>query len=325
MMLTRRNYVCLAASSAVLSTFSPFAWAQTYPSQPVRIVVGVPAGSANDVIARMIAQWLSDRLGRPFIVENRPGASSRIATEMVVRSAPDGYTLVLLATSSAINGTLYDKLPYNVIRDIAPVASIVRSPQVMLVHPSLPAKTVPEFIDYAKTNPGKINMASAGSGTGTHLFGELFKMMAGVDMVHVPYRGGAPALIDLVAGRAQVMFLVPFGALEHVRTGKLRALAVTTSTRSETLPDTPAMSEFLPGYEASGWFGIGAPKATPTEIISKLNREINLGLSDPVLKARLTKLAGNPFPASPAEFGKFLVDETAKWARVLRFSGLKVD
>jgi tripartite-type tricarboxylate transporter receptor subunit TctC len=325
MTLCRRQFLHLTATGALLSGVSRFAWGQAYPSRPVRILVGVTAGSANDIVARSIGQWLSERLGQPFVIENRPGAGSNLATDFVVKSAPDGYTLILLATSSAINGTLYEKLPFNIIRDIAPVAAIIRAPQVMVVHPSVPAETVPELIAYARANPGKINMASAGTGTGTHLFGELFKMMAGVDMVHVPYRGGAPALTDLIAGQVQVMFVVPVGLLDHVRAGRLRALAVTTRDPVDVLPAVPPMAEFLPDYEASGWFGIGAPRATPADVIDTLNREINSGLADPRMKARLADQGGTSFPISPAEFGKFLTDESEKWAKVIRFAGMKAE
>jgi tripartite-type tricarboxylate transporter receptor subunit TctC len=323
MKLPRRQFLHLAAGAAVLPAVSRFAWAQAYPARPVRIVVGFVAGSAGDILARLIGQWLSDRLGQAFIIENRPGAGSNIATEAVVRAPADGYTLLMLSPSSAINATLYDNLKFNFIRDIAPVASIVNQPQLMLVHPSVPARTVPEFIAYAKANPGKISMASSGTGTSPHIAGELFKMMAGVDIVHVPYRGGAPALTDLIAGQVQLMFPVPSTSIEYIRQGTLRPLAVTSATRWGALPDTPAIGEFVPGYEASTWFGIGAPRHTPAEIVAKLNKEINAGLADPKMRARLDDLGGGVFASSPAEFGKLLADETEKWGKVVKFAGLK--
>ena len=300
---------------------SRVAWAQTYPTRPVRLIVGVAAGGGTDIVARLISQWLSERLGQQFIVENRPGAGSNIATEVVVRAPPDGYTLLTVGAPAAINATLYyDKLNFNFIRDIAPVAGIMRGPLVMLVNPSFPAKTVPEFIAYAKANPGKINMASGGNGTTPHVTGELFKMMTGVDMVHVPYRGAGPAITDLLGGQVQVLFDNP---IEHIRAGRLRALAVTTTTRSEALPDIPTLGEFVPGYDASGWFGIGAPKDTPVQIIDRLNREINACLADPRMKARLTDLGGIVLSGSPADFGKHIAEETEKWAKVIKFAGIK--
>jgi tripartite-type tricarboxylate transporter receptor subunit TctC len=313
----------LAAGAAAVPTVSRFAWAQAYPSRPVRIVVGFAPGSANDILARLIGQWLSERLGQPFIIENRPGAATNIATEAVARTPADGHTLLMVSPSSAINATLYDNLKFNFIRDIAPVASIVNQPQLMLVHPSVRAKTVPEFIAYAKANPGKISMASSGIGTSPHLAGELFKMMAGVDIVHVPYRGGAPALTDLLAGQVQVMLPVPSTSIEYVRQGTLRPLAVTTATRWTAMPDIPTIGEFVPGYEASTWFGIGAPRNISAEIVDKLNKEVNAGLADLKMMARLDDLGGGIFANSPAEFGKLLVDETEKWGRVVRFSGAK--
>jgi tripartite-type tricarboxylate transporter receptor subunit TctC len=301
----------------------PQAWAQTYPSRPVRIVVGVAPGSANDILARLIGQWLSDRLGQPFIIENRPGAATNIATEAVVRAPADGHTLLMFAPSSATNATLYDKLNFVFLRDIVPVASLVRQPQILLVHPLVPARTVSEFIGYAKANPGKLNMASSGNGTSVHVAGELFKMMAGVDIVHVPYRGGAPALTDLLAGQVQVMFPVPSSSIEYIREGLLRPLGVTTATRWEMLPNIPAIGEFVPGYEATTWFGIGAPMHTPAAIIDRLNREINAGLVDPKMNARLDDLGGGAFVSSPAEFGKLIAEETEKWGKVVRFAGIK--
>ena len=320
MKLPRRTFLHLAAGAAALPAFSRAAVAQTYPTRPVKLVVGFAPGGGNDIVARLIAQWLSERLGQPFVVENRPGAGTNIATEAVVRAQPDGYTLLFVAPSSAINATLYEKLSFNFIRDIAPVASIIRLPNVMEVNPSVPVKTVPEFIAYAKADRSKINMASPGVGTSVHLSGELFKMMAGVDMLHVPYRGTAPALTDLLGGQVQVMFGTMTGSIEYIRTGTLRALAVTTATRAEALPDVPTVAEFVPGYEASTWYGIGAPKNTPTEIIDKLNKEINAGLADSKMKAQLADLGGTALAGSPAEFGRIIADETEKWAKVVKFA-----
>jgi|SRR5262245_11185263 len=325
MKLPRRRFLHLAAGAAALTALPHIARAQTYPSRSVRIIVGFAPGGPNDVLARLIGQWLSERLGQPFVIDNRPGAGSNIATEAVVKAAPDGYTLLQVATSSAINATLYDKLNFNFIRDIAPVAANIHQPQVMLVNPSVPAKTIPEFIAYAKANPRKINMASAGNGTGPHLAGELFKMMAGVDMVHVPYRGGGPAMTDLLAGQVQVMFFGPVASIEYIRTGKLRALAVTTASRAEALPDVPTVGDFVPGYETTQWFGVGAPRNTPAEVVGKLNKEINAGLSDPKLKARLADLGGTVLTLSPADFGKFIAEETEKWGKVVRFAGIKAE
>jgi tripartite-type tricarboxylate transporter receptor subunit TctC len=285
----------------------------------------LPPGGTFDIVARLLAQWLSERLGQQFVVENRPGAGSNVGTETVVRARPDGYTLLLAVTPNAINATLYDKLNFNFSRDVAPVASIARSPSVMLVNPSLPAKTVPEFIAYAKANPGKINMASQGNGTSGHLAGELFKMTASIDMVHVPFRGAAPALTDLIGGQVQLMFGSVPSSIEYVRAGKLRALAVTTANRSEVLPDIPTVADFVPGYEVSDWAGVGAPKNTPADIIDKLNREINSGLADAMLKARLAELGTTVIPGSPVDFGKLIAEETEKWARVVKFSGAKAD
>ena len=320
MKLPRRRFLHLAAGAAALPAVSRFARAQAYPSRPVRIVVGFAAGSSLDILARLMGQWLSERLGQPFVIENRPGAGTNIATEAVVRAPPTATRFSLVSPANAINATLYDKLNFNFIRDIAPVASIVREPNVMVVNPSVPAKTVPEFIAYAKANPGKINMASAGNGTASHMAGELFKMMAGVDMVHVPYRGGGPALTDLIGGQVQVMFPGTIASVEYIKTGKLRALAVTTATRLEALPDLPTVGDFVPGYEASLMDGVGAPKNTPAEIVDKLNKEINAGLADPKIKARLADLGGTVLPGSPADFGKLIADETEKWAKVIRFS-----
>ena len=319
----RRQFLHLAAGAAALPAVSRIAKAQAYPTRPVRLIVGVAAGGPIDFLARLMGQWLSERLGQPFVIENRPGAGTNVATEMVVRAAPDGHTLLMVASSSAINAMLYEKLNFSIVRDIAPVASIIRQPYVMLVHPSVPAKTVPEFIAYAKANPGKINMASAGNGTGQHVAGELFKMMTGVDMVHVPYRGGAPAITDLIAGQVQVMFISPIGVIDYIRAGKLRALAVTTATRAEALPDLPPLGDFVPSFEASGWNGIGAPKNTSREIIEKLNKEINAALSDPNMKARFVDLGGTVLPGSPADFAKHIAEETEKSAKVVKFSGAK--
>jgi tripartite-type tricarboxylate transporter receptor subunit TctC len=287
------------------------------------LIVPIAAAGATDIVARLIGQWLSERLGQPFVVENRPGAGTNIGTEVVVRAPADGYTLLLVSSDGAINATLYEKLSFNFIRDIAPVAGIVRLPFLMLVNPSVPAKTVPEFIAYAKANPGKINMASPGIGTAPHLAGELFKTMAGLNLVHVPYRGGAPALTDLISGQVQVMFLSPAASIEYIRSGRLRALAVTSATRWEGLPDLPTVVDFLPGYEASAWFGVGAPKNTPSEIIDKLNTEINAALSDPKLKARLADLGGMVLPGSPADFGKLVIEDKEKWAKVIRAANIK--
>ena len=325
MKLPRRNFLHLAAGAVALPAFSRVAVAQTYPTRPVKLVVGFPPGGGNDIVARLIAQWLSERLGQPFVVENRPGAGTNIATEAVVRAQPDGYTLLFVAPSSAINATLYEKLSFNFIRDIAPVAGLIRLPNVMEVNPSVLVKTVPEFIAYAKADRSKINMASPGVGTSVHLSGELFKMMAGVDMLHVPYRGTAPALTDLLSGQVQVMFGTMTGSIEYIRTGTLRALAVTTATRAEALPDIPTVGEFLPSYEASNWYGLGAPKNTPAEIVAKLNKEINAGLADPKLRARLADLGGTVLAGSPADFGKLIADETEKWGKVVKFVGIKAD
>jgi tripartite-type tricarboxylate transporter receptor subunit TctC len=306
-----------------LPAVSRVARAQAYPTRPVRIIVGQAAGSGSDTAARLIGQWLSERLGQQFIIENRPGAAGNIATEAVVRAPPDGHTLLLVNAGNAINATLYDKLNFNFIRDIAPVAGIFRVPQVMEVNPSVPVKTVSEFIAYAKANPGKVNMASAGIGSAHHVAGELFKFMTGVDMVHVPYRGTTPALTDLLAGQAQVMFDVTPSSTPHIRAGKLRALAVTTATRADVLPEIPIMGDFVPGYEASAWLGFGAPKDTPAAIIGKLNREVNAGLADPAIKTRIADLGGTVLAISPSEFGKLITDETEKWAKVVKFANIK--
>jgi tripartite-type tricarboxylate transporter receptor subunit TctC len=297
--------------------------AQAYPAQPVRLLVGFPAGGPNDILGRLIAQWLSDRLGQPFVVENRPGGSGNIATETVVRAAADGYTLLLVGPANAIGASLYPNLGFNFLRDIAPVGGVVRTPLVLQVNPGFAPKTVPELIAYAKARPGMINMASAGNGTPPHVAGELFKMMAGIDIVHVPYRGGGPALVDLLGGQVQMMFGVITSSVEYIRAGKLRALAVSTAMRAEALPDLPTVGDFLPGYEASDWYGICAPKGTPAEIVGRLNAEINAGLADPRLKARLAELGGTPLPGSPAAFGKLIADETEKWGKVVRTAHMK--
>jgi len=325
MKLPRRTFLHLAAGAAALPAVSRFAWAQTYPSRPVRIVVGFPPGGGADITARLIGQWLSERLGQQFIIENRPGAATNIATEAVVRAAADGYTLLLVHSSNAMNATLYEKLNFNFIRDIAPVASIIVVPNVMLVHPSVPAKTVAEFIAYAKANPGKINLASGGIGGPSHLAGELFKAMAGVNLVHVPYRGGGPAVNDLLGGQVQVYFASTPASIEYIKAGTLRALAVASATRSEMLPDIPTVGEFVPGYEAPTWYGLGAPKNTPAEIVDKLNIEINAGLADPKLRVRLADLGGTVMMGSPADFGKLIADETEKWGKVIRAANIKAE
>ena len=319
----RRQFLHLAAGAAALPAVSRIARAEAYPSRPVRWIVGFAPGGGNDIVARLMGQWLSERLGQPVVIENRPGAATSIATETVVRAPPDGYTLLFVATSSAINATLYERLNFNFIHDLAPVAGIMRIPNVMVVNPSVPAKTVPEFIAYAKANPGKINMASPGIGTTPHLSGDLFKLMTGIDMVHVPYKGSGPALTDLLGGQVQVMFGTMPSSIEYIRAGRLRALAVTTATRSEELPDIPSVSEFVPGYEVSTWYGMSAPMGTPAEVIDKLNKEINAGLADPKLIARLADLGGTVLPGSPADFGKLIADETAKWGKVIRAANIK--
>jgi tripartite-type tricarboxylate transporter receptor subunit TctC len=313
----------LAAGAAALPVMSRAAGAQAYPSRPVRLIVGFAPAGGTDITARLIGQWLSERLGQQFVIENRPGAASNIGTEVVVNALPDGYTLLLATFVNAVNATLYDKLNFNFIRDIAPVASIDRQPFAIEVHPSVPVKTVPEFIAYAKANPGRINMASAGPGSGNHVAGELFKMMTGVNLVHVPYRGAGPALVDLLGGQVQVMFASMSSSIEYVRAGKLRALAVTIATRSPVLPDLPTVAEFVPGYEFSFWTGVGAPRNTPAEIVDKLNTEINAALADPKMKARLAEWGATALPGSPADFGKLVAEETEKWGKVVKFAGIK--
>ena len=321
----RRKFLHLVAGGAALPALPYLAWAQTYPTRPVRLVVGFPPGGAADLISRLIGQWLSDRLGQSIFIENRAGASSNIATEFVVHAPPDGYTLLYLTSVNSWNVTLYDNLKFDLIRDIAPVASIYRGPAVLVVHPSFPAKTLPEFIAYLKANPGKVNMASGGVGTPQHLYGELFKKMAGVDMLHVAYRGGGPALTDLLAGHVPVMFDTLSTSIEHIRAGELRALAVTSATRSNVLPDVPAIAEVVPGYVATGWSGIGAPAKTPVAIVDKLNKEVNAVLADPKFTARLADLGYEPFASSPAEFDKFIVEFTDKWAKVIRAANITVE
>jgi tripartite-type tricarboxylate transporter receptor subunit TctC len=323
MNFSRRIFVRLAAGAAVLLTVSQIAYAQSYPNRPVRLVVGFAPGGGNDITARLMGQWLSERLGQPFVIENRPGAGTNVATEAVVNAAPDGYTILFVAPSAAINATLYEKLNFNFIRDLAPIAGIMRIPNVMVVNPSVPARTVPEFIAYAKANPGKINVASPGVGTSVHLSAELFKMMTGVDMVHVAYKGSAPSLTDLLGGQVQVSFATMPASIEFIRAGKLRALAVTTATRSPALPEVPTVGEFVPGYEVSTWYGLCARMGTPTEVIDKINKEINAGLADPTLKARLVDLGGVTIAGSPGDFGRLIADETEKWAKVIRAANIK--
>jgi tripartite-type tricarboxylate transporter receptor subunit TctC len=323
--LPRRNFLHLAAAAAALPTLPHIARAQAYPARPVRVVVGFAPGGGTDIAARLIGQWLSERLGQQFFVENRPGAGANIGMEAVAKAQPDGYTLLLVSPGAAINATLYDKLNYNFIRDLAPIGGIIRVPNVMVVHPSVPAKTVPEFIAYAKANPGKINMASGGNGTSEHVSGELFKMMTGINMPHVPYRSGGLAVTDLLGGQVQVIFSNMLTSIEHVRSGKLRGLAVTTATRSEALQDTPTIGEFVPGYEASNWWGVAAPRNTPAEIIDRLNEEINAALADQKMRARLADLGGAPLPGSPAAFGKLIADETEKWGKVIRAANIKAE
>ena len=325
MKLPRRQFLHLAAGATALPLIPQVARGQAYPTRPVRIIVGFPAGGPVDMVARLIGQWLSDRLGQQFVVENRPGAGGNIATEVAIRAPADGYTLLSVVSSHAINATLYDKLNFNFVRDIAPIAITIHEPLVIEVHPSFPAKTVPEFIAYAKANPGKINMASAGNGTATHVAGELFKMMTGINMIHVPYRGGAPALTDLLGGQVQVFFAPISASIEYIKAAKLHALAVTTAARSTVLPDIPTVAEFVPGYEASFWSGVGAPKNTPAEIVDKLNTEINAALADPKMKTRLAEWGATALPGSPADFGKLIAEETEKWGKVVKFTGIKAD
>ncbi|HTP92699.1 MAG TPA: tripartite tricarboxylate transporter substrate binding protein [Xanthobacteraceae bacterium] len=325
MKLPRRTFMKLAASTTALWAGALWALAQNYPSRPIRLVVGFPPGGGVDIVARMMGQWLSERLGQQVIVENRPGAGGNLATEAVVRAPPDGYTLTYVGPVAAINASFYKNLSFDFIRDIAPVASFIRVPNVMAVNPAVPARTVPEFIAYARANPGKINLASSGSGTVGHVAGELFQMMTGVKLVHVPYRGETPALTDLIAGRVQVIFIPMPASIEYVKAGALRALAVTTTTRSDIMPDVASLNDFVPGYEASTWYGVGAPKNTPEEIIDMLNREINAALADPQIRSRLVALGGMVLAGSPADFGKLITDETAKWAKVVKFADIHAE
>ncbi len=325
MKLQRRQFLHLAAGAAALPAVSRNARAQAYPSRPVRIIVPFAAGGGTDITARLIGQWLSDRLGQQFVIENRPGAGTNIGTEVAAKAPADGYSLLMLGTSNAVNPSLYDKLNFDVIRDFAPVGGVIRAPFVLDVNLSMPVKTVPEFIAYAKANPGRINMASAGNGAASHMTGELFKMMAGVNMQHVPYRGGGPALLDLIAGQVQVYFAGMPETIEYIRAGTVRPLAVTSATRAEALPDLPTVAEFVLGYESNVWFGVAAPRNTPAEIVDKLNKEINAGLADPKLKARFADLGSTVFPGSPADFGKLIAAETEKWAKVVKFAGIKSD
>ena len=323
--LSRRELLRLPAIAAALAAMPRTARAQSYPSRTVRLIVGLAAGGGQDIVARLMGQWLSERLGRQFLVENRPGASGNLALEAVANAAPDGYTLALLGVNNAINASLYSKLGFEFLRDIAPVAGIMRVPLVMVVHPSFPATTVPEFIAYAKANPGKINMGSGGVGTSIHVSGELFKLMTGIEMLHVPYRGGAPALTGLIGGQVQVMFDTMPESIGFIRAGTLRPIAVTTAERASVLPDLPRVGDFVPGYEASAWYGIGAPRNTATEIVDTLNREINAGLADPTIKARLADLGGTVLTGSPADFGKFIAADAEKWAKVVKFAGVKAE
>jgi tripartite-type tricarboxylate transporter receptor subunit TctC len=325
MKLPRRRFLSLAAGAAGLPALSRIAWAQTYPSRPVHLIVGYAAGGPTDIAARLVGQWLSERLGQQFVIENRPGAGTNIATEMVVRAPADGYTLLLISLSNSVNATLYDKLTFNFIRDIAPIAGIMRTVQVMVVGPSFPAKTLPEFIAYAKANPGKINMATAGSGSPPHIYGELFNTMAGVNLIPVAYRGGGPALVDLFGGQVQVLFESILTSMPYIKAGTLRPLAVTSATRSAALPDVPSVGEFVPGYEAGGFYGVGAPKDTPTEIIDRLDGAINAVLADPKNQAHMVELGGAPMPMTSSELGKLISDETEKWGKVIQTAGMKAD
>lgn len=324
MILPRRTFLNLAAGAATLLAVSRFAWTQTYPARPVRIIVPVPPGGALDIIARLMGQWLSERLRQPFVIENRPGAGTNIGVEAVVHAPADGYTLLLIPPSVTVNATLYKELNFNFIRDIVPISMISQLPLVMAVNLSVQARTVPEFIAYAKSNPGRVNMASGGSGSPSHVVGELFKMMTGVNMLHVPYRGGAPALTDLMGGQVQVMFSPLPESIATIKAGKVRALAMTSAKRSEALPDVPTVGEFVPGFEASTWQGIGAPKYTPAEIVTRLNKEINAALADPEIKARLANLGSAPMPMSPADFENLIAAETEKWAKVIREANIKL-
>jgi tripartite-type tricarboxylate transporter receptor subunit TctC len=325
MSIRRRQFLRVAGAAIFAPARSSVAWAQAYPARPVRLLVGFAVGGVTDIAARLLGQWLSERLGQQFFVENRPGAGTNVATEAVIRAAPDGYTLLMASASNAINATLYRKLNFNFIRDTTPVAAVIGTPLVMMINPSFPPETVTAFIDYAMQNPGKINMASSGSGSAPHVAGELFKMMTGITMVHIPYRGDLPAITDLMAGQVQVYFGTLPASIEYVRSGRLRALAVTGATRSEALPDIAAMGEFLPGYEATAWNGVNAPKNTPAEIVGKLNRDINAALADPNFKTRLAELGATPIPGSPADYVKLIAIETEKWGKVVKLSGATAD
>jgi tripartite-type tricarboxylate transporter receptor subunit TctC len=325
MTLRRRQFLHLAAGAAVLPAGSRVAMALDYPVKPVRVIVPFAPAAGTDIVARLMGQWLSEQLGQPFVVENRPGGATNIGTEAVVRAPPDGYTLLMVDASPAINATLYDKLNFIFVRDITPVACIMRAPLIMVVNPAVPSKTIPEFIAYAKASPGKINMASGGNGTPSHISGELFKVMTGVEMTHIPYRGGGPAVADLIGGQVQVFFAALASSIEYVKAGNLRALGVTSATRLEALPDIPTVADFVSGYEASQWYGVGAPKNTPAEIIDKLNKEINAGLSKPRIRALLTDQGGTAFMGSPGDFGKLIADDTGKWGKVIRANNIKAD
>jgi tripartite-type tricarboxylate transporter receptor subunit TctC len=325
MILPRRQFLRLGAAATALPVLSRGADAQIYPTRPVRLISPFPAGGPNDILARLIGPWLSERLGQPFIIENRVGTGGNLGTEAAVKAAPDGHTLLMIGVVNTINATLYAKLAFDFERDIAPVAGVMRVPNVVTVNPSVPAKTIPELISYAKSNPGKLSMASGGTGTASHVAGELFKMMTGVDMVHIPYRGAAPALTDLIGGQVQIMFDIMSNSIEHVRAGRLRALAVTTTVRSEALPRIQTVADFIPGYEASAWFGVGAPRNTPAEVLNRLNKEINAGLADAKIKARLADPGGTVFVSSPADFARFIAEDAEKWAKVVRFTGIKAE
>ena len=323
MKISRRKFLHLAAGSGALPVLSRTARAQAYPSRPVHIIVPYAAAGPNDIVARVVSQWLSERLGQPFVIENRPGAGTNIGTEMVVHAPPDGYTVLVVSSSHAINATLYDKLNFSFVRDIAPVASIMRVPNVMLVNPAFPARSVREFIDYGRANPGKLNFASSGIGASNHMSGELFKAMTGLDMTHVPYRSSGPALTDLISGQVQVMFDAMSSSVEHIRAGRLRPLGVTTATKADALPEVPVVAEVVPGYEVSNWFGFGMPRSTPADVVTAFNKAVNEALADPKLKARLAELGGILMPGSPADFGKLIAEETEKWGKVIRSANIK--
>jgi tripartite-type tricarboxylate transporter receptor subunit TctC len=325
MKFPRRQFLHLAAGAAALPAVSRFAWAQAYPTRPVRLVVGFPPGGPTDIVARLMGQWLLERLGQPLVIENRPGAGGNIATQAVINAPADGYTLLMASHANAINATLYSNLSFNFIRDVTPVAGLVQVPNVLEVNPVVPANTVAEFIAYAKNNPGKLSYASAGNGTSAHLAAELFKTMTGVELLHVPYRGSGPALVDMLSGQVQVMFDAIPSSIEHIKAGKLRALAVTTARRSDALPDVPVIADTVRGYDTSGWFGVGAPAGTPAEIVDKLNKEINAGLADPKMKARFAELGASTMITTPAEFVTYIAAETDKWAKAVKFSGAKAD